>query len=168
MPTGPKSTFWDVYPEMADLLRKRLLQGVSYGKILEEMNTNQITRNALIGKARRLGLCISRKPSAPKEPKPKAPPLPKRIFKPREYLLPEVLPTPAPYPDAKMVHLFDLDTGQCRWIMGEPADLMYCGNPFTPKTNTLSFCPFHMKLGTNKSYGGRLNYYRTFGNMDTR
>jgi hypothetical protein len=89
-----------------------------------------VTRNAVIGRARRMELdwrtTANRKPVRDLRSKPRA--KPRVIIKPQPVraAAPTILPTATP---ARPVHLLKLKGNGCRWLMGEPASLMFCGQP---------------------------------------
>ena len=97
------------------------------------------TKNAIIGKAGRLGL------SAPKEePRPRPPPMP-----PRPRPMPPAPPSPPPPPmatrlpetSADAVHLLDLRAHHCRWLIAE-SEFLYCGARRTHG----SYCAHHAAI----------------------
>ena len=170
-----KPTYWERYPEMADLLKKRVLEGASYSKIMLEFDDPQITRNALIGKARRMGLSKPKEPGSNLAPNENGNDVVKRIQKRRVSvetlnkngldlvsrilkrngrrerlkLLPEIVETIV----AKItgpVHLYDVSYGQCRWIEGDPISMMFCGAAYRPNAKGLSYCPPHLRRATNR------------------
>lgn len=144
------STPW---PEMHDIaLRNYLGSGMSFRQIAEavnaEMGTNY-TRNAVLGRASRLGLRSSvpkgrgpsmRKKRAPApspvitfKPKPKAPPpLDREQIKLR---CAEVVPLNMP--------LTQLQPGQCRWPYGDDLPFTFCAHPATEGSN---YCMPHFCL----------------------
>jgi hypothetical protein len=50
------------------------------------------------------------------------------------------------------IHLYDISYGQCRWVIGDPTDMMFCAHKYEPTAVGLSFCKKHMKMGTHKPY----------------
>jgi GcrA cell cycle regulator len=97
-----------------------------------------ITRSAVIGKARRLELVS--KGTAP-------PPLRPRVAiarlhprpRPQGPLILSIRADPRP-PVCAPVCLPDLEQMHCRWPVGEPSKLLYCGRP---KVDGSSYCPEH-------------------------
>jgi hypothetical protein len=152
-----KKSYWELHPEWVELLRKRVLQRTPFHQILAEMGNVPLTRNALIGKARRLGLIRLYKP----KPSPYA------------YLRPKLVPPRPPKPRTRMhidpnieptqfiTHMFDIKENQCRWMSGEPDTLMFCGCPYHPTANGLSFCQYHAKQARQPGYkSGPTSYAR--------
>ncbi len=99
------------------------------------------SRNAVIGRARRLGL----QPSGAIDPE-------RRYVKPK----PEPKPEPAqPIPQGLGIAFLDARQYQCRAIMEyepEPPHLArFCGQPTSSMTG-LSYCPEHLKVYTTRAY----------------
>jgi GcrA cell cycle regulator len=75
-----------------------------------------ITRNAVAGKLNRLNLVRKRSPR--RKPAPAANPFPYLNRKP---------PKPEPPETWGPVRIENLDRRHCKWVLGEPSDLTYCG-----------------------------------------
>jgi GcrA cell cycle regulator len=131
-------------------LRRHWSDGFTASEIATRLERfGKITRCAVIGKVRRLGL-ESRKPSGPGLA---ALPKRKRTQQPRQKSLPFILrplakqgkPLPAaPMPrqvhaDVARVAFLDLESHHCRWPVGEPTQ-GFCG---CPKVEGLSYCEAH-------------------------
>jgi GcrA cell cycle regulator len=108
--------------------------GISYTLIGRKMH---ITKNAAIGKARRLNLQKSPAPSTPIKYKksvytPK-PPKTRPAPKPRALLPKEIPPTPPPVPvsvpEIRLVTMMQLTSQHCRYPFGEDEDMLFCGKP---------------------------------------
>jgi GcrA cell cycle regulator len=104
-----------------------------------------VTRNAVIGKSRRLGLSRGIRPKLPKprvrRRKPPRSPAPKFPFLKRT-------PPKPPGP----VHFRALEAHHCRWIPGQPESQLYCGEP---KVHGSSWCLAHFKAAYSRSAGDR-------------
>lgn len=138
-------------------LRELWDQGLSAGQIAARFSG--VSRNAIIGKARRLGLS-SRKnmqirprakmiapPKAsvkplvrdPRRPVKKADPV-----KSAEVKRIENRPAPMDMPKPLFKHLFDLNHNDCRWpVSGEKASTLFCGHPSEPNC---SYCAGHKRM----------------------
>jgi GcrA cell cycle regulator len=97
-----------------------------------------LSRNAVLGKAHRLGLSTHKARSAkpqPRKPIPKAKKLPPVM---------PVLDEPAPAePEFVGVGLLELEAGSCRYPQGDAAPYRFCG---VPKQDGSSYCPYHHRL----------------------
>jgi GcrA cell cycle regulator len=112
--------------------------GESFSRIAKEISRvcgMVVTRNACIGKARRMNLPQRevKPPKLPREPMPFRPPQP--IAQPK--------PKPEPIPlITNPVTIFQLNHKTCRWPLGgfyDPPDL-FCG---APPLNGVSYCASH-------------------------
>ncbi len=132
---------WATQPGLIEQLIAAVAEGLSFSLVARRLG-HGLTRNACIGKARRMGLvCINeggsrkgRDSREPRMPNAKMPTL-------RRTPLP--IPT-TPMPDALRVPMLDLQYGHCRWPLwshtgsGEP-DFPHCGLP----KSTGSWCSHH-------------------------
>ena len=133
--------------ERVALLRELHALGISYSAIAARIGG--ITRNAAIGKAKRIGLpdkAVAREPKAPKQAKAKHFELswtgfPKRKSPTRKAPKPI---EPASFNGGLGLKLFELKNGfsQCRYILGDVngADTLYCG---LPTLEDKSWCKHH-------------------------
>ena len=118
-------------------LKQLLASGLSASQVARTLGG--VTRNAVIGKAHRLGLTrnsvVRRTCASP----PKPPPPPEPVVLP---------PEPEPEIDKGGVHYTTLTIrdGLCRWPIGDPmaADFHYCGKP-CPCAQP--YCKSHMATG---------------------
>ncbi|MBV8567878.1 MAG: GcrA cell cycle regulator [Methylobacteriaceae bacterium] len=130
--------------ERVELLRKLWGEGLSASQIAGQLGAG-ITRNAVIGKVHRLGLCGRAK--APSNSSPRARPKASRSAQPRPSgalirgntalaIATHVVARPAPRPVEEVivplserVTIMDLRDTMCRWPMGDPAqpEFRYCG-----------------------------------------
>lgn len=104
-------------------------KGLSASQIASDLGEG-VTRNAVIGKAHRMGL--SSRPSPVKaEPaaKPRKAPAPKKEKKPAK----------------KYVTLLDLTERMCKWPIGHPGDddFHFCGKPSVPG---MPYCAEHCSM----------------------
>jgi|SRR5258708_7505998 GcrA cell cycle regulator len=152
--------------EHTQALREYLAKGLSYSEIADTINARFNTaysRNAAIGRAKRLGLAGPERPAdnllhfpkrAPKAKKP-------RLHPPRERHVPEFMPRipvfdPAEMPKLRCVEivprhlaLVDLEPGDCRYPYGgdeEGEAITFCGHP---RQEGFSYCTPHFELARN-------------------
>lgn len=116
------------------------------------------SRNAVIGRAHRLGLHFKnpvgfqRKKTVAKDPTRTSGRVSQPahgFFRAVKLVRPRMGPMPAPVipdhePEPRMVALMDLRAGDCRYPLGDPRDAAFgfCGHP----TESSSYCPFHRQL----------------------
>lgn len=159
--------------ERIALLKKMWKEGKSAADIAK-MLAKGVTRNAVIGKAHRMGLSgrpspIKKPPSAP-APKKAAPALKKEIKKPvaavkktaapvvsgvknnpllREVAEPRKMEKEA-IPPGGGVALIDLTERMCKWPIGDPKedDFTFCGRTIRPGT---PYCPDHASMAYQSS-----------------
>lgn len=112
--------------ERISLLKDLWDKGLSASQIAGELGEG-VTRNAVIGKAHRMGL--SSRPSPVKGEASSAEAAPPRR-------------APAPKKENKKVTLLDLTERMCKWPIGHPgeADFQFCGKPSLP---TFPYCADH-------------------------
>jgi GcrA cell cycle regulator len=136
-------------PEREGELRRRHSAGEPFSDIAVALGT---TRNAVIGKAQRLGLpprlqglregaTIRRiRKMAARDPKP--PRMPVQRFIPA---------APADAPEPKNFSLLDLPAGACKWSAndGQP-EYLFCGHP-APRDVVPCYCPFHYRLAHKRA-----------------
>ena len=97
-------------------LTELVATGISYTLIGWEMH---ITKNAAIGKARRLKLTKTPSTSTPRPaPKPRAL-LPKEI--------PPTPPVPVSIPEMRLVTMMQLTDQHCRYPIDTPTEMLFCG-----------------------------------------
>lgn len=130
-------------------LKERFDRGMSFAQISADMNATfgtAYSRNACIGKAKRLGLKQSSKPAPPPRPK-------------RERRQPQIRAERRGPPLASVeyeaiecepinhigVSIYELTTETCRWPIGTPGheDFCFCGNA---PISGLPYCPGHSRL----------------------
>lgn len=133
-----------------------------------------VTRNAVIGKASRLGLNGRKSPILPRLPasvararrnelqrqrlasKPKQPKL--RQPRIKRQPMPELPPAPQKprgeawdaIPGIQPVSLVDLEAGQCKWPIGQDSPYLFCGAPATHR----HYCEHHhaWSVGNGSSF----------------
>ena len=154
-------------PEQSDALRDSLSRGMSYGQAANAINARfgtKFTRNAAIGRAKRLGLepvsvrKVVRRPRRPArwgESAPKAP----RKRAPQRTVHPNVAAASAPAPELvkpvklrcvgitpRLLAFCDLEPGDCRYPYGgerEGEAYAFCGHPRIARS---SYCRAHHAL----------------------
>jgi GcrA cell cycle regulator len=152
-----QSTNWA--PEHSDALREYLARGMSYSEIAEAINTRfgtTYSRNATIGRGKRLGLAGPDRPEHLPKAAPKA--KPPRLQRLRKRHTGEIAP---PMPELeraetvklrcvgitpRLLCLVDLEGGDCRYPYGgdkEGEAIAFCGHPQRPGS---SYCAAHFHL----------------------
>lgn len=147
--------------ERIDMLTELHASGMTFGQIAKRMG-NGVTRNAVIGKAKRLGL-PARVVPVERKPRPKKPVEPKDVFipeevaasvKPAEKPADELLAPPAPARDVyddplargAREAVMRLQPKQCRFPIGDvgDADFHFCPEQRAP--GETSYCAKHEAL----------------------
>jgi GcrA cell cycle regulator len=136
-------------PERVALLKNRIGAGFTCGQIACEIG---LSRNAVIGKATRLGLLGQRArarkaaPSTIRRAEPRTKPLTHKrtlmaLRAQPQFSCPEV-----PENSANRCSLFELKEWHCRWPMGDPTTetFGFCGS--TP-VHGLPYCAAHARIG---------------------
>ena len=151
MTTIGAQTTWTT--ERVALLKERINAGFTCGQIAREMG---LSRNAVIGKATRLGLLgqrASARTTAPsrirrREPRPK-PTTPQHILR-ALWAQPQLSCAEAPENSANRCSLLELREWHCRWPMGDPTarSFGFCGNK---PLHGLPYCPAHARIGYRPS-----------------
>jgi len=134
----------DLWPdERIEQLKLLLAERITAAEIAKRIGGN-MTRNAVIGKLRRMGLRSQPVISEPRRyiRKPTA-----RKTKP---LAPTELPAASPiFEEPLNLALADLELDQCHWITSDKKPPLYCGHPTPPRSGIKPrspYCPFHSKL----------------------
>lgn len=163
----------ETWTDEEDVLLTRLwnVEKLSAGQITKQINR---TRNAIIGRASRLGLDMRHKggspkgvrkarPLAPAQKKPPKPPRdPKKPGRPFIIHPYRAAERKAPQPVAPIqrwtgegVHILETTHGQCRAILGSSDDphrlAICCGKPVKEGSN-FSFCDEHLALYTTNPW----------------
>ena len=125
--------------DRVELLKKLWKKGHSASQIAEELGG--VTRNAVIGKAHRLGL--SSRPSPVKKPaeakkKAKAAPAKPKKKKP-------AAAKPAPEAEPEVVTILSLTERMCKWPVGHPGDddFHFCG---LKSMTGQPYCTYHAAM----------------------
>ena len=147
-------------PEQSDALRDCLSRGMSYGQAASAINARfgtEFTRNAVVGRAKRLGLKTVSARKTLLRPRPRgcapeaAPKAPQKVARPTG--------TPASVPEPvkpvklrcvgikpRLIAFADLEPGDCRYPYGgerEGEAYAFCGHPRIPHS---SYCRPHHAL----------------------
>ncbi|WP_439398112.1 GcrA family cell cycle regulator [Bradyrhizobium sp. PMVTL-01] len=145
--------------EHSDALRDYFLKGMSYAEIGRQINARYgtaYTRNAVVGRAKRLGLVVPEWITSPSI----VPPLPgEALASPRRSALPNLNrpPKSAMKPAARaklrcvgvqprLIELVELEAADCRYPYGGDKDgeeITFCGHPRQPGS---SYCAPHARL----------------------
>jgi GcrA cell cycle regulator len=156
---------WFIWaPEHSDALRDCLSRGMSYGQAADAINARfgtEFTRNAAVGRAKRLGLrtasgrkVVSR-PRRPARWGESAPKPPERVVRPGASVGPAPAPAPEPVKPLKLrcvgirprlLAFADLEAGDCRYPYGgekQGEAYAFCGHPRIPYS---SYCRPHHAL----------------------
>ena len=146
--------------EHSQALREYLARGLSFSEIANAINARFNTaysRNATIGRARRLGLSGPERPDRPARPK-RQQPNPARQKKMRPRVVAEPRPKPRVLERAaalqlrcvgivpRHLSLLELEDGDCRYPYGGDADgeaITFCGHP---RREGSSYCVSHFHL----------------------
>jgi hypothetical protein len=106
-----------------------------------------LSRNAVMGKLRRLGLLgLTDRPQNPpakrlQPPRPRKPPVEKHVDPGEKYFFKPPPVPERPIPEYGKLELFDLKRNSCRWPSdGDSAPWTFCGRPVIAET---SYCPEH-------------------------
>jgi GcrA cell cycle regulator len=148
-------------PEHSDALRDCLSRGMSYAQAASAVNARfgtEFTRNAAVGRAKRLGLAVAagRKRLRRPAPKPRPAPVPRGIPQPAQPGESPALPrAPEPVKPVKLrcvgikprlLAFADLEPGDCRYPYGgekEGEAYAFCGHP---RIAGSSYCRPHREL----------------------
>ena len=143
-----EKTIWT--PELDTRLRELHEQNLVYLQIAAIMNANfglSLTRNACIGRGRRIGLSQrAASPTQLRPPKPRK----KRVYKqkPRpEPVAPPIVPE-VPELVPGQLTMLQLDRTTCRWPSGTRAPYFYCGEPVH---GTKQYCEEHCRMAYHGS-----------------
>jgi GcrA cell cycle regulator len=152
-----QSTNWA--PEHSDALREYLAKGMSYSEIADALNAKFKTaysRNAAIGRAKRMGLAGADRPKewpklAPQAQQPSLRKMRERLdaeFRRRVPIFESVEPVKlrCAAVDPRHLSLLDLAPGDCRYPYGgdvEGEAITFCGHP---RRGDSSYCTAHFRL----------------------
>lgn len=156
-------SFWDEEKEKKEgRLRELTTEDLSAQDIANKLNEefgSRLTRNTIIGKLRRLGVPLKFAKGAYEGPRKtytsnrKVTVRPPKLPKPKVAKVLAMLTYPVPDLAAadsmaeNPVSLFDVKEGQCRWVIGESKEMMFCGNAVVPIKGYHSWCPAHCMIG---------------------
>lgn len=149
-------------PEHSDALRQHLASGMSYAEAARAINATfdtNYSRNAAIGRGKRMGLAaVDRPPEltppAPSDQQPSRRRLRKQVAALAQWLAPAFEPVPCPELRCvdvvpRHLSLLELEHGDCRYPYGGDAEgeaITFCGHPQRAES---SYCAahFHLTLG---------------------
>ena len=121
------STSFDWNADALATLKELLAAGRSSREIAQALG---VTRNAVIGKSRRIGLNWAERKAKPPLRRP-------RKRKPLPFIARR-----KPRAPSGPVHFRDLEAHHCRWIPGEPSTQLYCGADCVQGS---SYCGMHTR-----------------------
>jgi hypothetical protein len=134
--------------QLDERLRELHGSGMSFLKIAVALNQEfdlELTRNACIGRGRRIGLTLRASPpprTKPNKPRKKHP------RKSRRLEAPPIAPEPEPEPIILgRVTMLQLNRTTCRWPSGQQSPYTYCGEPVH---GDRPYCLAHCKLSYQK------------------
>ena len=149
-------------PEHSDALRVHVARGMSYAEAARAINATfdtHYSRNAAIGRAKRMGLAACDRPGeltppAPRDQQPSARRLRKHYAALAKWLVPEFEPVKTEKLrcvdiEPRHLSLLQLEVGDCRYPYGGDAEgeaITFCGHPQREES---SYCAahFHLTLG---------------------
>lgn len=152
--------------ERVERLKRLWEAGLSGGAIATEIG--DVTRNAVIGKAHRLGLSKRVNVARPRSPRARKEKM-VTVKEPSVRVI-ESPPTADPILDAPVidsneiiptgqrVSLFELNDANCHFPVGHPdsPDFFFCGGKALPG---LPYCPYHCRIAYNGAQQPRANYW---------
>ncbi len=120
--------------ERVEKLRELWDKGLSASQIAKEL-AEGVTRNAVIGKAHRMGLASRPSPV-------KSDPAKRAAATAKKKAAPKKEPGKVKVPAKGKVTILDLTESMCKWPIGHPgeADFHFCGKPSQP---TFPYCAQH-------------------------
>jgi GcrA cell cycle regulator len=149
-------------PEHSAALRELVGRGMSYGEAAHAINVKfdtAYTRSAAIGRGKRMGLAVPKRPEERPERAPRSQNPPKKKSKrPHSRRVAEAPPAPSVVARAeppklrcvgvqpRLVSLVDLEAGDCRYPYGGDRDgeaITFCGHP---RLLGSSYCTPHFHL----------------------
>lgn len=128
--------------ELVDRLKQLWREGYSARQITEKLNElfqpaegDEVTRNAVIGKANRLGLSKPSKSSVTR-----------RKNYEEKTAAEKALELKPPVDEGATI--FSLTVSRCRWPIGNPGDLdfHFCGSKATKDRRTNAYCDYHAAI----------------------
>jgi GcrA cell cycle regulator len=134
--------------ERIALLKSRIDAGLSCGQIAREIG---VSRNAVIGKANRLGLSRFKSATGGQPERTGAPNIARPRFAIQHRTLlalrakPQLAFAEVPGDSANRCSLSELQQWHCRWPIGDPTaeDFGFCGNK---PVDGLPYCPAHARM----------------------
>src|SRR5215813_6747078 len=119
--------------------------GFSASQIAGVLENFRYTRNAVIGKAHRLGLVNAPRQQRPQQKRKRASPGRRIIMAPVPKFTPLPVKIPEPSPESACT-LFELGEHRCRYPLGDdmkPPPYMFCGGPTIAGS---SYCAHHTRV----------------------
>jgi GcrA cell cycle regulator len=146
-------------PEHSDALREHLARGLSYAETARAINAKfdtHYSRNAAIGRAKRMGLAACDRPRditppAPRDQQPSVRLLRKHYAALAKWLVPKFEPVESAKLrcvdiEPRQLSLLELEPGDCRYPYGGDAEgeaITFCGHPQCAES---SYCAAHFRL----------------------
>lgn len=129
--------------------------------ILNKQFNLNLTRNAVIGKVNRLGLCLRGRGRSNIADRPRRPPIERKAYR---VMTTKLAPLPPPKPEpviiavvdsaalgTGLISIFDLKPTSCRWPHGNATPFLYCGQSVCNNDPNESYCLGHAQLAYMKS-----------------
>ncbi len=140
------NSVWDTVPGLVEKLKELLTGKTSMGEIAAELG-NGLSRNAIIGKTRRMGWERPRAEVKVSPEKVNRVRSKSRIHIASTHVVSEVTEMPIPPSDSEIPQsqrktILQLESWHCRYPIGEPSseDFFFCG---APKIENSSYCQHH-------------------------
>jgi len=150
-------SFWTEYN--VERLKAAITSGLTGGQIRDVVFEGAITRNAVLGKIWRLGLsCGVKDEQQPAQEKPEQ--RNKLLFRRKKKSGTYYKNVKEAKQRNEPVSMLDVKRGQCRYIIGEPKDLLMCG---AVTAENSSWCKHHFAICTIR--GRNENPYRPRRNV---
>ena len=140
------------------LLKELLAEGYSAGQVAAAFGRagHPISRNAVIGKAHRLGFRVGKETGRPHNkggrPRTQAGPRAPRPSRPSQTQPTSKVDDEA-IPLEQRKSILQLEDHHCRWPVGHPHEpgFFYCGDPTADLLGRIPYCPAHMARADGRS-----------------
>ena len=141
---------WRERPEAVETLRKLAARGWSSVDIAHEFEAEGVSKNSIIGAARRLGIALKYKPPEGRPRTSTKPRKRRKMTSSTQPAAPKSASPAAPAPPQPCT-ILELDNRSCRWVLTDAAPWTYCGSPEADLTGGTPYCREHSRV----AYGRR-------------